>query len=224
MADIFREVDDMMKQERLEKFWKQNALWIIAFVVLTIVGTAAYSGYTSWNNGVKERQTAQLLAMFDEPDFPQGLEAAAKNFRAGLRGIALLGAAQHQMDAGKSESALEFYNLAANDSAIPDEFRDMGTLMSAKIDGALTPDQKQEKLETIYNNAASPWQYHAWLEAALIEAHDKGNYSDARIYLERIIKAQGAVPQTLIAKAQQLEHVYAIKQKETAVPTDKKGS
>jgi hypothetical protein len=54
MSDIFQEVDEIMKQERMEKFWKQNGAWIIAFIVLTILGTAAISGYQYCNAGVQE--------------------------------------------------------------------------------------------------------------------------------------------------------------------------
>lgn len=216
MADVFQEVDNMMKQERIAKFWNDYGLFVIAFVVLTILGTAAYSGYSAWNNGVKERQTTELLAMFDAKDFPQGLEENAKSLRPALRAIAWLGAAQSEQDAGRNDTALKFYELAAGDNKIPAEFRDLAALMRAKMSTTLGTEEKLSALENIFNNTKSPWQYHALLEAALIEAHNKNDYAAARVYLERIIKAQPeALPQSLIGKAQSLDHIYAIKQKET---------
>ena len=80
MADVFQEVDEMMKQERVEKFWKENGRWIIAFVVLTILGTALMSGYKSWNKSVQEKQTGELIAFLDAEDFPNGLDDAIKDY------------------------------------------------------------------------------------------------------------------------------------------------
>jgi hypothetical protein len=223
MSDIFQEVDEIMKQERMEKFWKQNGTWIIAFIVLTIVGTAAISGYKYWNAGVQEKQTAILLGMFDEPDFPAGVIEQSQDLRPGLRGLALLGAANHQMEAGNKEKALEFYKNAAQDSALPDDFQGMAQIMTARMDDGLSADEKLAMLKEVFDNGDSPWRFHAQLEAALVEAHDNNDYAAARFHIERILRAEGAVSPSLLNRAKSLDHVYTLKQ-ESAEDTPASGA
>lgn len=213
MADIFREVDEMMKQERLERFWKANKLWIIAFIVLSITGTAGISVYKSWDNSVKEEQTSILLKASENPDFPAGLAEIAKDFRPSLRGIAYLGAAQSEYEKENQASALEFYKLAAQDKAIPAEYRDMALLMQTRLDSELSADDKLAKLGSISGNNNSPWRYHAALEAAVVLAHEKQDYAAARIELEKITKTNPALPSSFFAKAKNLEQLYALRQK-----------
>lgn len=217
MADIFREVDEMMKQERLERFWKANRLWIIAFIVLSIAGTAGVSIYKRWDNSVKEEQTSILLKASEKPDFPAGLADIAKDFRPALRGIAYLGAAQSEYEKENQASALEFYKLAAQDKAIPAEYRDMALLMQTRLDSELPADDKLAKLGSISGNSKSPWRYHAALEAAVVLAHEKQDYAAARIELEKITKTNPALPSSFFAKAKNLEQLYAVKQK-TSTP------
>jgi hypothetical protein len=216
MSDIFQEVDEIMKQERMEKFWKENKAWIIAFIVLTILGTAAISGYKYWNAGVQEEQTAVLVSMFDNPDFPAGVSEQAQDLRPGLRGIALLGAAQHEMDAGNTGSALEFYKNAAQDSALPDDFSGMAQMMTVRLDQDMSAGEKLTILKKVFDNGNSPWRFHAQLEAALVEAHDNNDYAAARFHVERILRAEGAVSSSLLNKARSLDHVYTLKQQSAA--------
>lgn len=216
MSDIFQEVDEMMKQERVEKFWKENGTWIIAFIALTILGTAAISGYKHWNTNVQEEQTAALIAMFDQPDFPAGVAEQAQDLRPSLRGIALLGAAQHALNAGNNESALAFYQTAAQDKSMPDDFRGMAQIMTARLDQDLSAGEKLDLLKDVFDDGKSPWRFHARLEAALVEAHDNNNYAGARLHIERILRAEDAVAQSLLNKAASLDHVYSLKQQSEA--------
>ncbi len=212
MSDIFQEVDEIMKQERMEKFWKENGTWIIAFIVLTILGTAAISGYKYWNAGVQEKQTATLIAMFDKPDFPAGVAEQSQDLRPGLRGLALLSAANHEMEAGNTDSALDFYKTAAEDSALPDDFRGMAQIMTARLDQNLNAAEKLTMLKDVFDDGDSPWRFHAQLEAALVEAHDNQDYAAARFHVERIVRANDAVSPSLLNRARSLDHVYTLKQ------------
>ena len=223
MSDIFQEVDEIMKQERMEKFWKENGTWISAFIVLTILGTAAISGYKYWNTNVQEEQTAILVEMFEQPDFPAGITETVSDLRPGLRGIALLGAAQHEMDSGNADNALAFYQNAAQDNAVPDDFRGMAQIMTARLDEKISADEKLAILKNVFDNGDSPWRFHAQLEAALIEAHSNNDYDAARFHIERILRAEGAVSQSLLNKAKSLDHVYALKQKSTVSDTPVNG-
>lgn len=209
MADVFQEVDQMMKQERVEKFWKENGRWIIAFVVLTILGTAAMSGYKSWNKSVQEKQTGELIAFLEAEDFPGGLDEKIKDWRGPLKGIALLSAAQKYQDSQNNAEALNTYQKAANNDDIPAEFRDMGTIMAVRLNDGITADEKLAQLSGVINNNDSPWNHHAAMEAALIQAHQKNDYAAAIALLDRIEKAELA-PASMKEKAKKLNHVYSV--------------
>lgn len=94
---------------------------------------------------MQEEQTATLVSMLEQPDFPAGVIEKAQDLRPGLRGIALLGAAQHEMDAGNTDSALDFYKNAAQDSALPDDFSGMAQIMTARLDQDLSGDENSPR-------------------------------------------------------------------------------
>lgn len=211
MADVFQEVDEMMKQERLEKFWKENGSWVIAFVVLTILGTAVISGYKSWDRSVKEKQTAELIAILDAPTFPENVkQEEVSDFRPALRAIANLSAAQSYQNNNDAENALKLYQAVAEDSGISEQMRDLAVVMAARLDATKSVDEKLETLKSVYSSSTSPWRYHAYMDAALLQAHEKQDYEAARQLLANV-SAGEAAPASLKENAKKLDHVYAVK-------------
>jgi hypothetical protein len=214
MADIFAEVDEAMRQERVEKFWKENGSLILTFVLLTILATAGFSGYRTWDAKVKARQTDALIGLLDDPAFPEkALEEGAIDLRPNLGGLALLNVAGTLLEQGKSDEALEAYNRAAGNKKIAPELRDIATLMSVRLrsaDEESDPATLIEKLRPITGNAKSPWKYHAHLETALILAHRRGDYEAARPHLAAITTVE-SLPASLISTAWSLDHIYALK-------------
>lgn len=215
MTDIFAEIDEAMRQERVAKFWNENMSYIIGFVVLTILLTASFSAYRTWDASVKTNQTSALIALQEDSNFPENiLELKNLELRPGLRGIILIDGAGAFLKESKTDSALILYERAAHDTKIPAEFRDMATLMSVRL---LSEDIKSDtntllaRLKDITTNGKSPWIYHAHLEIALILAHKNEDYAAAREYLN-IIKNTTNLPNTLYAMAKSLDHVYSLRQ------------
>ena len=58
MADIFHEVDEEVRRERLKRFWDRYSLLIIGGCILIVAGIAAWRGY-DWYVG---RQAAMAGA------------------------------------------------------------------------------------------------------------------------------------------------------------------
>ena len=48
VADIFHEVDEEVRRERLRKLWDRYSIYLIALAVLIVVGMAAWRGYEYW--------------------------------------------------------------------------------------------------------------------------------------------------------------------------------
>lgn len=224
MTDILAEVDAAMRQERMEKFWKENGKTLILFVIATIVMTGVISGYRTWDANVKARGTEQLLVLTEAKDFPDNIKDTELKIRPGLRGIALVNGAQTYLAKKKEAEALALYTRAADDGAIPGEIRGLAVLMQARLSENAASDEKIAKnLDSVARDNGSPWQYHARLEAAALAAQ-KEDYKLARTYLAGVMD-QEKVPDPLYKKAMALDHVYALReQAKTAAGESKEGS
>ncbi len=225
MADLFREVDDVMRQERITKFWTDNKPYIIAFVVGTILLTAAISGYRSWNNAVKEKQTASLITLQEAADYPTNiLETEKLKMRAGLRGVALLQAAGAFLDKDKRDEAITLYERASADKALPDDLQHLGILMAVRLlidDEAQTGESLLKKLSPVLKASKSPWSAHARLEAAVINAHKLSNYEAALTHLNAVQETKD-LPESVYQRSRALSHLYSLKQKSMPQNTKEK--
>jgi hypothetical protein len=61
VSDIFTEVDEEVRRERLEQLWKRYGNLVIAAVLLVIASVAAWRGYDYWQN----RLAGQTGAAYD---------------------------------------------------------------------------------------------------------------------------------------------------------------
>ncbi|MCB9981201.1 MAG: hypothetical protein H6860_02245 [Rhodospirillales bacterium] len=226
MADLFREVDEVMRQERIEKFWSENKAYIIGVILGTILLTGLISGYRSWNSSVKEKQTAALIAMQESPEYPGNiLNAEELPMRAGLRGIALLQAAGTFLDQDKTEDALTLYQRVSQDKELPGELQDLGTLMSVRLQidrGDQDGQSLLDQLIPLVSNLQSPWVHHARIEAALITADKLGDYSTALTHLNAVLDTPD-LPQSLTDRARALAHLYGMKNKSISEKQDETG-
>lgn len=213
MSDLLAEVDEAMRQEKLEKFWKENGPFIIAFVVLTILMTGVISGYRSWDTSIKTKQTSELIEFMSAPNYPGNIVAKETlNFRAPLRAVALMGAAGTLMAQDKVDDAYTLYTRVAQDTKIKDDFRHLAILMSVRIDmdkDDADSDALLASLAPVLKNK-SPYQPHARIDAALIHASLKNDYAAANELLNAVLDTK-ALPPTLYERAQNLHHVYSLK-------------
>ncbi len=210
MSDLLAEVDEIMRQERMEKFWHENKTFIITFIVLTIALTGVFSGYRAWDHKVETEQTAALIQLMESSDYPANMLEADLDFRAPLRGIALMGAAGSLMTQDKQEDAYKLYQRAAQDKQIPDDLRHLAVLTTVRIDANKEGANASELLATldpVLKNGI--WQPEAQIEAAVITANLKNDYTGAENILDDVLNTEG-LQQSLYTKAANLKQVYAL--------------
>jgi hypothetical protein len=223
--DIIAEVNEAMRQERMEKFWKENSKSLIAFVVLTIIATGVISAYRSWDANVKAAGTDKIMTLMEDKSFPDNIKDAKLDVRGGLRGIVLINGAQEYLNKKKTDEALALYAKAAEDTGIPGEMRDLAVLMQVRLTKDAAANDKLVKELAKIAGSNSPWQYHARIEAAALSA-EKEDYKKARDYLAGVMDDK-TVPESLYKKAQALDHVYALRQEKAAAaakPEEKAGT
>jgi hypothetical protein len=216
MADMFIEVEEAMKQERLEKLWQNYGGYLIGFIVLSILGTAGFSGYKSWDQGVRTTQTTQFIDAQQQEYPAQALLDLAPSFRPGLSTIAQLQAAGTMLEGGIEDEALSIYDNVAKDESAPVEFRELARFTLARLEARNDPDKALEHLTPLMDGSGA-WRHHARLEAAIILAYDKQDFKSARNQLAALLSAE-AVPQSLSKKASSLDILYALKQQEQENP------
>ena len=208
MSDLLAEVDEAMRQERMEKFWHENKTYIIAFIALTILSTAVMSGYRSWDAKTKIKQTNEIIALQEAPDYPSNMIDAELKIRPSLRGIALLSAAGTFMEQDKTAEAAALYARLAADSKIPDEFQHLGILMDVRLKMDKEESQNTDLLASLKPvvKGKSAWKPHAQIDAALLESKEN---PEKALELLNAVSDTKDLPPSLYERAEKLHHVIA---------------
>lgn len=213
--DLIHEIEESIKQDKLEQFWKEYGSYIIAAAILIVLLTALITGWRNWNHKVNASQTTALLEAWEADNKVSALESIMEGLRPGHLAVARLSAAGLLLEQGQNEGALRHYRQAAQNEDIEPAFRQLARLMAVRLEWDLNGTEATarpllDQLQTIWNDAESPWRFHARMQAATILAHGLGNYSGARDHLA-VITTADKVPGSLLERARALNHVYGIK-------------
>ncbi len=77
MTDIFDEIDEDLRRERLSRLWNRFGIYVILFVVAVIAGTAAYSGWRWWQQREAQATSVRFEAAVKLADEGKHQEAEA---------------------------------------------------------------------------------------------------------------------------------------------------
>jgi len=143
VSDIFQEVDEEVRRERLQKLWDQYGYHFIALAFLVVAAVAGWRGYDYWQT----KKAAEIGAKFDAAATlsEQGKhEEAEKEFAklategtAGYRVLARLREAG-ELASRDPKGAVALYDEIAASSATGQPLQDLAALRAAMIlvDGA----------------------------------------------------------------------------------------
>lgn len=209
MSDLIVEVDEAMKQERLEKLWQSYGGFFIGLLVMLVLGTAANAGYTHWQSQKNIMQTDLYLdALIDEEETSESLQKISDKIESpNLKALTKIHAAGRAINENQNAKAVTLYETDENISPV---LNGLASLMSITQNPNVSGAEKAQRLKGLYDDTANPWRYHAHLEAAIINAHENNDFQSARVHLKHIIDAEN-IPQTLKKKAQSLDILYALK-------------
>lgn len=137
MSDIFNEVDEELRRERLRQAWERYGVYIIALALIVIVGVGGWRGYQWW----EARQAAQAGATFEqavalasEGKGEQAEEAFARiaDGRTAYRVLARLRQAS-ELAKRDPAAAVKLYEGLAEDSAISQVMQDLARVRAGMI-------------------------------------------------------------------------------------------
>jgi hypothetical protein len=123
VADIFQEVDEEVRRERLQKLWERYGNLIIAGCILIIVGVGGWRGYEWWQNkkasesGVAFENAVMLAQAGKHQEADAAFAKLASDGTAGYRILSRLREAA-ELSATDKAAAVKAYDGITGDSGV----------------------------------------------------------------------------------------------------------
>ncbi len=138
MTDIFREVDEEIRRERLRRIWDRYGLLIVAAAVLIVVGVGGWRGY-QWYEAKRAADAGTAfeaaLQLAEDGKHTEAADAFAKlaeDSTPTYRSLAILREAE-ELAAADDKSAIAAFDRIAEDTANPELLRDVAAIRAALV-------------------------------------------------------------------------------------------
>lgn len=208
MSDVFREVDEAVRQDQLKQVWKRYG-WLIVTVVLAII--LGFGGYHAWNahkqSARVEASDSYAAALQQARDGKvaealEGLEALADPASGEVGTLAAFAQARILAGQGQQDAALRIWDaLAASDAAGP-SFKAAAVMLAVQHQiGQADPAALEARLQP-YLAEGQPFRATASELSALL-ALEQGDTARARELLTGLTTA-GDAPSSQRARVAQL--------------------
>lgn len=136
MGDIFHEIEEDLRQERLEKLWKAYGKYVIVAAIALVIGVAAYRVWTSYQLKQHQAQSTEYMSALSLMNDGKDKQAAALFAALGAKTTDSYGAlARFQQAALKAKTgdeagAVALYNALASDDNLTTPMRDVALLLA----------------------------------------------------------------------------------------------
>jgi len=138
MSDLFNEIDEEVRRDKVLDFWMRHRNALIALAVLIVLGTA---GYTSWQKHVRakaEATAARFEAAIEDSragrntDAEASLRSLVADAPDGYKVLTRLRLASEE---GKLDTAkgIAAFDALALDTSVPDVLRDLARYRAAVL-------------------------------------------------------------------------------------------
>ncbi len=199
MPDIFDEIQEDLRAERLQALARRYGGLVILLGVLIIAAAAAWQGWQWWQGKQRVTIAGRYLAAMQLADTPRAAgqppdaAAATRAFMAvaaagpeGYRTLARLRAAALQADTGHLGAALGLWNQVAGDRSADPLLRGLATLLWAQhqVDAG-DPAMLKARLGPLIA-PTDPWHGLAEETEALIDIRT-GDATAARALLQQLV-------------------------------------
>ncbi len=164
--DLFREVDEEIRQEQYLKLWKRYGVYIAGVVLAIILITVGVVVWRDMQQSEREANGEKLLAAIAVSEERQDealdqLAALADEGTKGYRLLARLREGALLSQSGDARSAVAVYDSVAADSAHDQLYRDLAKVL-AVTHGMSIMDrgEVEDRLAPVLDNDG-PWRYSA---------------------------------------------------------------
>ena len=138
MSDIFHEVDEEVRRERLKQLWDRHSNLIVAAALAVVLAVAGWRGYDWWET----KKSAEAGVAFEaavalaEAGKPAEAQAAfAKLAKEGSSGYRILAGFREAAELAKADpaAAVKAYDVLAADSSLGRPLQDLATVRAGLI-------------------------------------------------------------------------------------------
>ena len=192
MADIFDEVSEELKQDRLVQIWKKNSKYIISFFLIIVLLIISFQLFLNWSEKkleVSSQQFFNALEKLDEKKYEESFKIFLKSSteeNEGYRVLSLFGLAETNYKKGNiKEMSLNYKNIY-EDTNIDLYYRDLSRILSVMKDNISTFDEQINILEPILNSPSKLQLLAAELEIMLYVR--SGNVNDGYTKIKNLLK------------------------------------
>lgn len=205
--DIYREVEDDLRQQKLKAFWQENGAWIIGGVFGAIVLTGGLSFWRTHEAAGNKAETAGLIATVAADD-PAKLDAFAATADKNHALMALMAKAKLHEKRGEIEQAAAVYARIADMQHLDPLWRDLALLYSvmARLDKD-DPAKLHAELSTLTGEKA-PWRGSALEMEGLLLAREKKSAQASALFAK--LADDPAIPASIRARATMLRDLHAV--------------
>ena len=198
MTNLFREIDEEVRQERFLKLWRVLGPYVIAATAISVLAVGGYLAWREYQHRQAEADGARFVAALAEFDAGKP-EAAVQSLRrladeggAAYRSLAGLRAAGLRLGAGDVAGAVELYQKIALDAGAEPIWRDLAQLMTAYAQFDTAPAASIiERLRPLTADGGT-WRYSARELSALAKL--KAGNPEAAVEFKSLAEDPGAPP------------------------------
>lgn len=183
MSDIFSEVDEEVRRERLQQLWDKYSIYIIALAVLIVAGIGGWRGYEYWvaqKAAVAGAAFENAATLSEQGKHAEAQAAFDKVVTEAPKGYALLARfrAAGELAQVKADDAVKAYDALSADTSLGTTWQDLAALRAGMllVDSASFADLRKrlepltEPTRTFRHTARELLALSAWRERDLAAA------------------------------------------------------
>jgi hypothetical protein len=213
VADIFHEVDEEVRRERLAQIWQRYSWLIIGVCVLIVVGVGGWRGYDWYiarQAAIAGQQFEAAVSLSEQgkaADAEKAFAKVAAEAPGGYRILAKFRAASSLAQAGKKDDAVKAYDALAADPSLTQSWQDLAAIRAGYLllDTASLAEMQKRLVPLADSNRAFR---HSARDLLALSAWRSNDAAAAKKYLG-MISADAETPPSIRSRADMLSALIA---------------
>jgi len=191
VSDIFQEVDEEVRRERLKQLWERYSLYIVAGALVVVAAVAGWRGYQWWQAKKAAEAGAAFVAavtLSNDNKHTQAAEAFAKIAAGGTAGYRMLARFREAAQVAETDpkAAVKLYEGLAADGGIGQVLQDLAIVRAGLILVDTAPfDEMRNRLEPL--TTPDRTFRHSARELVALSAWRNGDVTNAKRWFDTIL-------------------------------------
>ena len=192
MSDIFREVEEEIRQDQLKTLWDKYGVYVLGVCIGIVVAVGGIKGWEAYQRSSAEDAGARYLQAVDlieegkQAEARKAFEELAANGPVGYSTLARFQKAATLAASGDKASAVTEYVKLANDGNLDDLLRGLANVRAAIILVDTASRKDVEARVTKLNTRDNPWRNSA-REILGLAAYKSGDTAAADTLYNEIV-------------------------------------